>query len=126
MGETADELCRSIGETRERMTETARAIKARASIRRYAVDHPPTPVQRGARAVDRILDRLPTAPGVGDLEAEAAAASDASLEDQRPGREPNRSATGSASLIVVLACAAAGALAGLATSPGSRGDSTSC
>jgi hypothetical protein len=33
MGETADELCRSIGETRERMTETARAIKARASIR---------------------------------------------------------------------------------------------
>jgi hypothetical protein len=124
MGETADELCRSIDETRERLTETIRSIKARATIRRHTVDDPPTPVRRGTRAVDRSLDRLPVEPAAGDLEAEAAVASDASPEADRPGREPKQSVKRNASLVVVLACAAAGAFAGLATSPSSRGGST--
>jgi hypothetical protein len=124
MGQTPDELCRSIDETRERLTETIRAIKARATIRRHTVDDdPPTPVWLGTGAVDRLLDRVPVEPAAGDLEAEAAAATDASPKADRPGREPKQSAKRNASLIVVLACAAAGAFAGLATSPGSRGSS---
>ena len=124
MGQTPDELCRSIDETRERLTETIRAIKARATIRRHTVDDPPTPVRLGTGAVDRVLDRVPVEPAAGDLEAEAAAATDASPKADRPGREPKQSAKRNASLIVVLACAAAGAFAGLTTSPDSRGSST--
>ena len=123
MGAAAVELCRSLDESRGRMTETARAIKARARIPRIAVADPPTPVRPGAGAVDRLLDRMPM-PDMDDLEAKAAAATDASHQAQRPGPDPSRSTRRNATLIGVLACAAAGALAGLAARPSSGGNST--
>jgi uncharacterized protein DUF3618 len=121
MGETPDELSQSIVETRERMTETVQAIKARANPRRHADDDASTPIGRVTRSVERVLDRVPTEPAAGD--SEPAAPAHTSHDAERPGRDPDRSAKGKTSLIVVLACAAAGVFAGLATSPdGARGE----
>jgi hypothetical protein len=114
MGETPDELIRSIAETRERMTEAVRAIKGRA-IRRYADNDSSTPIRRVARAVDGALDRLPVEAIAGD--PDTATQTDASQEAKPSERDGNRSEKRKASMIVVLACAAAGVFAGLTTSP---------
>ena len=120
MGETPDELSRSIAETRQRMTQTVRAIKARANLRRYAEDDA-TPMGRVTRAVGRALDRVPVDPAAGDVAAEAASSAEAP-HDADPQTDPDRTRR-NAPLLVLLACAAAGVLAGLATSPdGARGE----
>ena len=114
MGQTPDQIRDDIAATRERMTETIRAVALKADVGRQMAKLARSRVGHADGSLDQALDRVASDAAMGDLEAgaaEAAREGPAPLEPGRGGIAPRRNGP----LLAALACAAAGVLVGLGT-----------
>jgi hypothetical protein len=114
VGQTPDQIRDDIAATRERMTETIRAVALKADVGRQMTKLARSPVGHADGSLDEALDRVASDAAMGDLEAGAAEAVREGPAPLEPGRgeiAPRRNGT----LLAALACAAAGVLVGLGT-----------
>lgn len=114
MGQTPDQIRDDIAATRERMTETIRAVALKADVGRQMAKLAHSRAGHADGSLDQALDRVASDAAMGDLEAgaaEAAREGPAPLEPGRGGIAPRRNGP----LLAALACAAAGVLVGLGT-----------